>query len=465
MSGFGILDNNRPTIDDIADVLQASNGTTDIARAIEALRRTVAAKNRPIVVGGVGDSIIQNHYGSVDSAGLAGVHRSIQLGGAWLHWACGLLDGMCIPDVYALEGNSGLKTWEIIAALKAPNATIPYGVSETIAVGLAARRPDIAIDMSGTNDVTYYNGLSDAQGPAKSAAFRQQIWAYIRSLGIQPMAMSMLPRDDALTAQSAIYNAAYKAAADADGVPWIDVYTPCAQASGLWKAGYTYRVGANDALGLHPWLQGTTKGVAPAVANALRELCSPAKIPRLVAGGYLDNEANFATDNRFYYGQPVDGRFPTTQFAVRIDGDANCAVSIAANTIDSAGGNTLETTKATGAAASYSDTLSSTGYAVTPGREYITILDVQFEYTGSVYSNMTVQVVNQENRALTEAYIENRNFTAPTKMSVYRLTLRYKAPIGTTSIKLMTAVNRLAGGVAGGQDIIRIANVSHLRVA
>jgi lysophospholipase L1-like esterase len=37
MSGFGILDNNRPTIDDIADVLEAAAGTADLARVQSAV--------------------------------------------------------------------------------------------------------------------------------------------------------------------------------------------------------------------------------------------------------------------------------------------------------------------------------------------------------------------------------------------------------------------------------------------
>lgn len=418
-----------------------------------------------VSVGAIGDSISRNNYTNTASGGSIGAVRTWTAFGAWLALAAYLTDGLCIPDVYAVEGYSGQRTDEILTSALSNTATEAWGVASTIPVGVRARPQQIVVDMSGTNDQTYYESLSDANGISKTVAGRRAIWNYIRATGARPVALSLLPRNSpALYGnRTAAYNAAIADAAAQDGVPFADAYRLCANADGTWRTGFTYKAGSDDAIGLHPsWL--ATQQIAIALAPALRSLIGSAPIvPRVVPGNSALYSVAFKTGPGDYFKQFVDGAFPSLSGTTsRYDPQADSTFALVTPSIDPSGGGTVEFRKPTNSGGGYAD-WTMTPVAVVAGQEYWFFADVEVD-KADAFAAFSIGISDNSYQPMA-AWALSKDHPSGASQKRFRLSLYYKVPTGVTVARPIITVNISAGGVAGSLNRIRMANVAHVRVA
>ena len=226
--------------------------------------------------GALGDSIVrQMHYEWGSSVSRWNLNAF-----SWAGRAAYLSARKFWVDPAAVEGYSGYRTDQILAAMLDASATTSFGPGSnkiTIPYGVRAVRPKYCFEMSGTNDVTYYTGGD----PSTAVGYRRQIWAALRAAGVEPIALSLLPRGDAYNSAVPTWNAAFAAAAAIDGVQWIDIWTTC-QSGGAWKTGYNWKNGAVDPVsGLHPGADGCG-AIGAAIAAAITAKRTEA--PTLVTG-------------------------------------------------------------------------------------------------------------------------------------------------------------------------------------
>ena len=419
-------------------------------------------------VAAIGDSIVRNNYTPESSGGNVGYKRRWTGFGAWLPMAAWKTAGAVVPDIYAMEGYSGQRSDQILTSLQSASATESWGPSGTTFVGIAARPMNIVVDCSGTNDLTYYEALSDAAGATKTAAGRLALWNKIRESGAIPVALSLMPRSSpALYADKvASYNSAIKAVADANGVPWVDVYTPCDNGSGAWKTGYTYHNGANDSLGLHPSFLASQQ-IAAALAPVLSSLVSSRrKLPRILVGKHAEYAAvQFVAGGKGdYYKQFFDGAFPDlTGIVNRANPQANATEALV-TTIDVSGGGTEELRKPSATTSAYAD-WQSVALTVVGGQKYITFFDVEAELYDTRTAFSLDIIEDGTFRSLINFTLSNAESTTAPNTGLMRVSFAYEIPPSVTSIRIFITVNMAAGGTAGGTHKIRIANCGNIRTA
>lgn len=214
-------------------------------------RRGSRSANRYIRFGALGDSITRNMY-TPSSSWAAEVGEVINYTGrCWAAWACQLTQRKCFADIEAFEGYSGYRTDQVLNEMLPASNTRNIGVAGNTApipYGVLAASPDYCFVMLGTNDLS--QGVSIATATTNLKA----IWAKLRLNGIEPIAISMLPRNAPAEFASAVptWNTAIQAAASQENVLYIDVYTNCNNGSGAFKTGWTYIGGIPDPTGLHP---------------------------------------------------------------------------------------------------------------------------------------------------------------------------------------------------------------------
>lgn len=294
---------------------------------------------------------------------------------AWAAYAAFLSNRTFWVDPAACEGYSGQRTDQILSSMLAASATTsfgPTGKKVTIPYGVRATGVKRCFEMSGTNDVTFYTGGD----PSTAVTNRRAIWAALRAAGVEPVALSLLPRGDAYNADVPDWNDAFEAAALADGVQWIDIWTPC-QTAGSWKTGYNWSNGAVDASsGLHPGADGCLLGIAPAVAAAITS--AKTKTPSLVSStqarlirGEQQREIDVFSsswDGLFSSASNWPKRFEPTYVSVRsVGADALADV-----------GNALTISCGPEATEFYTDTKSPT-LTVVSGERYGVFLRAEFE--------------------------------------------------------------------------------------
>jgi hypothetical protein len=205
---------------------------------------------------------------------------------AWAHFASMLSGGKFYIDLAACEGYSGARVDEVQAQILPPGSVTSLGQSGakvSVPYGIRSTGVERVLVMALTNDVQYEGAQQATTNPNAAPAITRlrALWAYLRSIGIEPINVSLLPRGDEYAAAMPAWVAAEATAAATDGVQNIDVYTPCASGT-AWKTGYSHKNGVVDpAFGLHPGADGCMLGIAPAVAAAITS--TKTKTPGLVS--------------------------------------------------------------------------------------------------------------------------------------------------------------------------------------
>lgn len=220
--------------------------------------------NRPIVFGALGDSITQNNYANNFSAGM-GTEKG-WVGRNWVLRACAKMNRKVWANIYAVEGYSGRRTDQIYTEMKDATNTLNVGPSDATAIpdGVLATSPDMVFEMSGTNDLLADLSLGYMlQG-------RRMIWTRLIQNGIVPIVLSLLPREDDPDRAALVpsWNEAIKVEAERMGLVYIDIYTPCVNESGGWKAGFDFVNDAKDPTGLHPGAE-ACEAIAQTIADKL----------------------------------------------------------------------------------------------------------------------------------------------------------------------------------------------------
>lgn len=441
-----------------------------------------------VSVGGIGDSIVRNNYSGLNSGGLAGWIRKSTGFGCWITYACALSGGRAYPDVYAYEGYSGNTGDQILAAALDASATETWGAASTIPIGIRARTPKVVFDMSGTNNL-YLSTLANVTNGTslqRAIAERRAIWAYLRACGALPIAMSLLPMQGSTAGTGGMtgaacapyvpaWNTAMKAAADADSVPWVDGYTPCAASSGGgWKAGYVYHNGADDAIGLHPSALASLAIGAAAAQVLISAIAAAPALPRIYDGSSPIYSAAFVSGgNRQYFSNFSNPLFSsTTGWASRYDPDGDSSFGLYTPTQDVAGGGTLRFVKPSAATTRYADWRGPT-LAVTAGQEYIVFADVRLKQcdalaaTGfQIADDTSASASRYQPLAVTDISSREAPVGSVIDSGVMRMALYYKVPTSITAVCPMVVINRgVTGGSSGLQDEVYISNLGQLRLS
>ena len=440
-----------------------------------------------VSVGLLGDSIGRNNYSALALGGLVGTIRKSTGFGCWATYACMLSKGAAYPDVYAFEGYSGYTADQILAAALDASATETWGAASTIPIGIRARTPKIVFDMSGTNNLFLSTSAAVSNGVAlqRAVAERRAIWAYLRACGAVPIALSLLPMQGSTSGGAGmtgatcapyvpVWNAAMRAAADADHVRWVDCYTPCAETSGGgWKTGYVYHNGADDVIGLHPSALASLAIGAVAAAAIVATIDAAPSLPRIYDGSSPIYSAAFAaSDNRQHFANFSNPLFTaTTGWASRYDPDADSSLALFTPTQDVSGGGTLRLVKPSAPGTRYVDWRGPT-LAVTSGQEYILFADVRLKQCDALAST-SFQIADDTSASGSRyqplAVLDISAKDAPpgsiVDTGVLRVALYYKVPASITAVCPMVIVNRVAGGAAGLQDEIYISNLGQLRIS
>ena len=177
-------------------------------------------------------------------------------------------------DPFACEGYSGFRTDQIQAAILPAGSMTSYGpTGQKVSVPYGIRSTGVkrAMVCALINDLTYEGGLQGTTTPTTTAAITRlrSLWAAVRSFGIEPVNISIGPRNDSYSGAIPAWFAAEAAAAAADGVQNIDILTPCSNNGMTWKLGYDWANGVEDPTFLHPGADGCWLGIAPAIAAAI----------------------------------------------------------------------------------------------------------------------------------------------------------------------------------------------------
>lgn len=453
--------------DVFASQLAAPSSTAALSAQLAGLGVSAAVRSTArVAVASVGDSISRNNYTNLASGGNIGQVRGWTGFGAWVAMAAGLTGGACWADVYACEGYSGKRTDEILALLQPAGTTETWGPASTIPVGIASRTPQIVVDMSGTNDLTYYENAADAYGIAKTVAGRLAIWNYIRSVGAQPVALSLLPRTApaAFANRVPAYNAAIKAAAAAANVPFVDVYTGCANADGTWKPGFIYHQGVNDITGLHPSWLATSTVIAPALAATLKSIIYQGRsIPRIAPGNGPLYSTAFVNANGDYFKNWGDGALPnTTGWVSRYDPQGDSSFGLITPTIDAAGGGTIQFIKPVQSGSTYAD-WRSPAVTVAAGQRFLAFADVKFKSADGL-GGLSFLVTDSTYQPMASFAVATGESPVGFDGPVGRIALDYIVPTGVTGVYITAVINRSSGGTSGS-DAIQIANVGQIRLA
>ncbi len=117
----------------------------------------------------------------------------------------------------------------------------------------AARRADLVVVQAGTNDIR------KGRSPEQAAEGVRVLWDGISARGAAPVA-ALVPPSDTHPGLAVELNRLLKTAAQARGMPLLDVYTPVAAADGSWRAGLS-----ND--GIHSNRKGSDRMAAAARAQ------------------------------------------------------------------------------------------------------------------------------------------------------------------------------------------------------
>lgn len=439
-----------------------------------------------VSVGVLGDSIARYNYSPYDRAGLLGTVRASTAFGAWAQWAC-FFSGAGWPDIYSMEGYSSQTAEQVLAQAQAANATELWGPASTIAIGVRARTPKVVFDMTGTNNLFQATSATVADGTALAVAVagRRAIWAYLRACGALPIALSLLPMQGSsvgaggLTAAQCapyvpVWNTALQAAADADGVPWVDGYSVCAASSGGgWKSGYIFHAGVDDNVGIHPSLLASLeigRAAAPILEAAI---ASAPSLPRIYPGNSAIYSAAFVSgDPRQQFANFSNALFSsTTGWVVRYDQDSDSSLGLVTPTQDVSGGGTLRLRKPSATTARYVDWRGPT-LTVAAGQEYLFFADVRM-VTSDSWGGPAIGVADDTSGSASR-YQYAAQFSIATKEAplgtsvdtgVGRILLYYKVPTSVNAVCPFASVTRSAGGVAGGNDDIYISNMGQLRLA
>lgn len=441
--------------------------------------------SRMVAVAAIGDSIVRNQYTPANAGGLVGTRRTVTAFGAWAQWAC-FFSGQAYLDLYAMEGYSGYRADEILAAAQSATATELWGAASTIGIGIRQRTPQIVFDMSGTNDAYQATSttIGDGTALAKAIAGRRAIWSYLRACGSLPIALSLLPMQGTTAgsggltgAQLAPYipawNVAMQAAAVADGVPWVDGYTPCAAASGGgWKPGYTYHNAADDVTGLHPSLLASIE-IGRAAALVLNQaIASAPSLPRIYPGNSPIYSATFASgDPRTFFANFSNPLFSsTTGWASRYDPQSDSSFGLYTPSQDVNGG-TLRMRKPSNAGSRYAD-WSGPSLSVNAGEEYLFFCDYRVSsFDGwaaialGVCDNTSGSASRYQHLAVMNISAKDVPVGTSIDTGVCRVVLYYKVPASVTTVAPLVVVSRESGGVAGGVDDVYISNMLQVRLA
>lgn len=414
-----------------------------------------------VSVSGIGDSIIRNNYTSASYGGNIGTQRTFTGFGAWLPLACALTNGLCYTDIYALEGYSGQRSDQVYGSLLTATATEVWDTAGTIPIGNAARLPKIIVEMTGTNDITQGYSLGHV------IASRRALWSYIQQLGARPIAMSLLPRQDQFTLMVPAWNAAIKAAAEDCGVEFVDGYSVCDESQGsYWDTDFTYHNGANDPLGLHPSFRGSL-AIAQELATVLTRIIGSApRIPRIYPGSPTAYSQAYRSGQgaEYFNNFGIDGSIPSTStFISRYDPQGDSSMSMASPSIDKSGGGTLLLRKPSATTSAYADWMTSATATVAGGQKYLAFADVVMSgYDG--FSSMNFLITDTSFQSIAQFGVSSNEFTKTLTTPVLRLVLPYTVPSAVTAVRPLFAINRSSGGIAGGADTIKVANVGQIRV-
>ncbi|MBJ2119966.1 SGNH/GDSL hydrolase family protein [Arthrobacter sp. MSA 4-2] len=94
----------------------------------------------------------------------------------------------------------------------------------------AVRQADLVVVQAGTNDIR------KGRSPEQAAEGVRVLWDGITARGAAPIA-ALVPPSETQPALAVELNRLLRTAAEARGMPLLDVYTPVAAADGSWRAG------------------------------------------------------------------------------------------------------------------------------------------------------------------------------------------------------------------------------------
>jgi len=416
-------------------------------------------------VGAIGNSICRNQYSPMKWSGPVGLNRQWTSFGAFIFFACGEI---AIPDVYAFEGHSGKTSAEIDQLMLPKDATEPWGVDQTIPVGIAALRPDITIIISSTNDLLLAPQTDVVSGKALEDALKglKKNIHYVSELGSIPVVCNLLPIEgltplvpgatipNDLTKIVPIWNAAIERLCIEEDVWHCDIFAACAQNNGSpkWKDGYVYRkgseveFGSSNAWKVHPSLLASLAIARDAIHPRLQEIIGP-QCPRISS-----------TDT------PNHSSPPAKAWKLDYDPQSNSSFErLPATNGGSSNTDILRFQKPTSERKGHAQWTSG-GIEVTPGQRFLYAADLRF-IVNDRFSSIGFSIVDftkgSESRGLPLSRINISRDTAPKSVDTrtFRASGIFTVPENVTRICALVSINRIAGGTDGKNDVAIVKNL------
>lgn len=225
----------------------------------------ISAIDKPIMMGGLGDSITRNQL-SPENKSFGDITRWTSR--SWLPKVAMKMNRKAWANIYAVEGYSGERTDQIYNSMLDANSVLNTTHTTPQPNGVLANSPDVCIEFSGTNDNYFSYSLEHM------ITNRKLIWQRLIDNGIIPIALSLLPNSltgDVRNTQIPTWNARIKEEASAMGIIFVDVYTPCVGDDGGFKYGLNFSLGVPDVVdGLHPGSDGCII-IADEISKVLNE--------------------------------------------------------------------------------------------------------------------------------------------------------------------------------------------------
>lgn len=192
---------------------------------------------------------------------------------AWAHYAAMLSNRTFWVDPLACEGYSGSRTNQIESSILPLGSTTSFGPSGqkiNIPYGIRSTGVKRVFVCALVNDMSYEGVQQSTTTPDPTPAITRlrSLWATLRSYGIEPINISISPRNDSYSGAVSDWFDAEAAAAALDGVQNIDILTPCSDDAATWKTGYDWTNGVEDATTMHPGADGCW-AIAAAIASAV----------------------------------------------------------------------------------------------------------------------------------------------------------------------------------------------------
>lgn len=440
-----------------------NSSASEIDSASSNYNKVIGLRNKPIMIGAIGDSITRNQittYAQSWGTFVAWVGRN------WLLRTAMKLHGRAWANIYAVEGYSGQRTDQIYDQMLPPTAVINPTHTTPQPIGVLANKPDICIEFSGTNDNYFQVNSKEAM-----IAGRRAIWERLIENGITPVALSLLPNSltDVRNTRIPEWNLAIKEEAERMGIVFVDIYTPCNDGNGHFKSGWNWNNGVPDTIdGLHPGAEACEQ-IAITVAEALDKIIGTrVSTPTVYANTAIYTKPYDSSKKGEEYKLFDSGVFPSvTGWTPRYENAYLTSTrDVAADTFSKYGNTlTINLSKVAGGDG-YSDT-AGPAITVVAGEKYGVFFNMGFEAKNNTDSlQVGISYNNNYSELITYFMGGAGNDAASTALGASIGGTHYQEiiiPDGCTSIRLFISNQIKDGSLISNGQKIKLSNIGTVR--